>query len=318
MFDLFGDQVDTPLPALELEDVAIPRAQLLAWEKEHLGTYVSEHPFHDAATALGDLVTVQAGEVDEELAGQQAVLAGTVVNVRSLTTRQGKPFAAVTIEDLSGQVELTVWPDGYEVARDLLREATVLVAKVDVRTRNGRLTVAVQELAAFDLDQQQLIDADPGRFKLNGSRARPTPMRQPAMPPRNEGSPDGGPPDGGSRQGLRAVRAAEEPAGYEAAVADEGPRRLRVVLEETTDEAADRRRLRKICAVLDRHAGELPVEIQIRRRDGGLVRLGRGGVEPAATERMIPEVRALLGVLGRVEEAGRVESGARELAAVGG
>jgi hypothetical protein len=33
---------------------------------------------------------------------------------------------------------------------------------------------------------------------------------------------------------------------------------------------------------------------------------------------MIPEVRALLGVLGRVEEAGRVESGARELAAVGG
>ena len=318
MFDLFGDQVDTPLPALELEDVAIPRAQLLAWEKEHLGTYVSEHPFHDAATALGDLVTVQAGEVDEELAGQQAVLAGTVVNVRPLTTRQGKPFAAVTIEDLSGQVELTVWPDGYEVARDLLREATVLVAKVDVRTRNGRLTVAVQELAAFDLDQQQLIDADPGRFKLNGSRARPTPMRQPAMPPRTEGSPDGGPPDGGSRQGLRAVRAAEEPAGYEAAVADEGPRRLRVVLEETTDEAADRRRLRKICAVLDRHAGELPVEIQIRRRDGGLVRLGRGGVEPTATERMIPEVRALLGVLGRVEEAGRVESGARELAAVGG
>jgi len=105
---------------------------------------------------------------------------------------------------------------------------------------------------------------------------------------------------------------------YETPAADEGPRRLRVILEETTDEGADRRRLRKICAVLDRHRGELPVELMIRRRDGGSVRLSRGAVDAGAIERMVSEVRALLGVLGGAEELGRVERSAQELAAVGG
>ena len=103
---------------------------------------------------------------------------------------------------------------------------------------------------------------------------------------------------------------------YQPSPVDDGPRRLRVTLEETTDEGADRRRLRKICAVLDRHRGELPVELVIRRRGGGAVRLSRGAVEATATERMVPEVRALLGVLGAVEEIGRSETRSQELAAV--
>ena len=320
MFDLFGDQVDTPLPALELEPMEVPTPQLLAWEKEHLGTYVSEHPFRRASAALGEMVTAQAAELSEELAGQQAVVAGTVVNVRPLTTRQGKPFAAVTLEDLSGQLELTIWPDSYDEARDLLREATVLVARVDVRSRNGRLTVAAQELAAFDLDTKQLVDANPARFRLGGSRARGRPRPASNAPSSHDsgGPPGGAPPNGGSRQHLRTVQVAEEPAMYDAPPVDDGPRRLRVALEETTDEAADRRRLRKICAVLDRHRGELPVELVIRRRGGAGVRLSRGGVEAAATERMVSELRALLGVLGRVDEVGRTEAPAQEFAAVGG
>jgi DNA polymerase-3 subunit alpha len=325
MFDLFGDEVDTPLPALELEDMQVPQPQLLMWEKEHLGTYVSEHPFRSAAAALGDLVTAQAAEVGEELAGQQAVVAGTVVNVRPLTTRQGKPFAAVTLEDLSGQVEVTIWPDSYDEAADLLREAAVLVTRVDVRMRdNGRLTVAVQELDAFDLEKKELANASPARFRLNGNRQRRGPFDRasrfrggPQAPP-PAGPPAGGPPNGGSRQHLRPVQVAEESAVYEAP-ADDGPRRLRISLEETTDEGADRRRLRKICAVLDRHNGDLPVELRIVRRNGDAVRLSRGSVDPASTERLMPEVRALLGVLGAVEEVGRAESAAaRELAAVGG
>ena len=320
MFDLFGDQVDTPLPALELVPMDVPTPQLLAWEKELLGTYVSEHPFRRAASSLADMVTTQANEFSEELAGQTAVVAGTIVAVRPLTTRQGKPFAAVTLEDLSGQVELTIWPDKYDEVRDLLREATVLVARVDVRSRNGRLTVAAQELAEFDIDKKQLVNANPARFRLNGSRPRRgAPAANSAAPPTG-GPPSNGPgvpPDGGSRQHLRPIQAAEEPAVYEAPT-DDGPRRLRVTLEETTDETADRRRLRKICALLDRNPGALPVELLIRRRDDGAVRLSRGTVEASAIERMVPEIRAFLGVLGQVEEVGRFETASRELAAVGG
>ena len=99
---------------------------------------------------------------------------------------------------------------------------------------------------------------------------------------------------------------------------EDGPRRLRIALEETTDEAADRRRLRKICAVLDRFRGELPVELVIVRRGGDHIRLSRGTVDASATERMVPEISALLGVLGNVAEVGQADASARDLAAVGG
>src|SRR5690606_9169585 len=102
-----------------------------------------------------------------------------------------------------------------------------------------------------------------------------------------------------------------------------GPRRLRIQVEETTDEAADLRRIRKLCAALDRYPATddaLPVEFCIRRRDQSEQRLARGTVAPSAAERLIPELQALLGVLGTVREMGAVEVAERkrELAVVGG
>jgi DNA polymerase-3 subunit alpha len=315
MFDLFGDQVDTPLPALDLDAVEVPLPQLLAWEKELLGTYVSEHPFRRAADDLADYITVQASEVGEDLAGQKAIIAGTVVNVRPLTTRQGKAFAAVTIEDLSGQAELTIWPDGYEETRDLLREATVVLAKVSIKTRNGHLTIAVDDLAAYDLEQRALVNAKPSRFRLRNSGG-PQEARPEYRGPQNS-DPRGpsGPPNGGNRASLRPVQVAETPVTYAPPVAS-GPRRLEIFLEETTDEAADRRRLRRISAVLDRHEGDLPVDIVIDRGEPRPTRMRlHVGVNAQTVESIIPELRALLGVLGLAEESGTAAPVEREVAA---
>jgi len=98
---------------------------------------------------------------------------------------------------------------------------------------------------------------------------------------------------------------------------------LRIQVEETTDEAADLRRIRKLCAALDRYPATddaLPVEFCIRRRDQSEQRLARGTVAPSAAERLIPELQALLGVLGTVREVGVLEVAEREreLAVVGG
>ncbi len=348
MFDLFGNEVDTPLPALELPAMDVPSGQLLAWEKELLGTYISEHPFKRAAASLAQWVTAQAAELTEDLSGQEAVIAGTVVGVRALSTRQGKPFAAVMFEDLSGQAELTIWPDVYEQNRILLVEGNVLMAKVEIRTRGDRLTIAAQELVAYDYERSELIDFMPARFQVRsgprqpawargagggggrggggggggGGMGRAGPMHGGGPRPPS-GGPGGGP-GGGSRAPLRTVGGTEarvaEPVSRYAASADDattGPRRLRVVMEETTDEGADLRRLRRICAVLDRAAGDdLPVELAIKRRDETLVKLQRGGMARASVERAVPELQVLLGVLGEVREVGSVVPAA-PMAAVG-
>ena len=73
-------------------------------------------------------------------------------------------------------------------------------------------------------------------------------------------------------------------------------------MEETTDEAADRRRLRRVLDVLTRNAGEQPAELALAVRGGAIERLRLPGV--ADIEAVIPELQPILGVLGSARRAG--------------
>ena len=304
MFDLFGDEVDTPLPALELEPVRTPQRELLGWERELLGTYVSAHPFREASQRLAPFVTHQTAELTADLAGHEVAIAGTVTSVRKLTTRQGKAFAAVTVEDLGGAAELTVWPDSYEQHRELLVHGNVLLAKVGVRERGDRLTLAVEALAAYDQEAGAPLAFDPMKFvPTRGQQrrwrggARPGPQRDGGRP-RLEAVPSSA--DGPATNGNGASSRSER----EAAPSD-GPPRLWISIEETTDVGADTRRLAKVIGLLGGRPGEQLVELQVRTRDGRAEVLRLPPV--ADIDAVIPELKRLLGVLGRAEHAGAAE-----------
>ena len=122
LFDIF--QETAPSPTLALQEAEVPRSEQLAWEKELLGVYVSEHPFTRAAATLGPKVTAMCSEVSEEMNGREVIIAGSVTHIRQILTRAGRPFLAVEMEDLTGAVEVTVWPDVYDQTRDLWVEGS--------------------------------------------------------------------------------------------------------------------------------------------------------------------------------------------------
>ena len=315
MFDLFGAQVDTPLPALDLPEAPTTPGELLAWERELLGTYLSEHPFRRAATNLAHYVTAQLSELTADLAGQEAVVAGTVTTARRLTTRQGKPFAAVTIEDLSGTAELTVWPEQYAQYQALLADGNVILAKVSVRDRGDRLTVAVDRIAGYDMDSGQLVSTDPSMLRVQTIRPERT---EPASTPPENDPPPGGFGDASREQNqpasarpvLRAVERLDTapaqtptpPARASTAEERTGLPRLRIAMEETTDEPADRRRFQRIVGILGQHGGEMPVELAIQLRSGRTETLRLPGVADA--EPLIAQIQPLLGVLGHIRLVG--------------
>ncbi len=311
MFDMFGSEQDTPLPALELTHQDAPKQELLGWERELLGTYISDHPFKEAGKALSQYVTAQGADLTAELAGRHEVIAGVVTSVRSLSTRQGKPFAAVTLEDLSGPVEVTIWPDSYEQQRALLIQGNVLLALVDIRERGERVTVAVQNLAAYDMEAQAPIDFNPALFASRGprpgQRGQYGGQNGGGYPPRNGRGPgqSNAPPQANGRPQLRAVDPPQPPPGQTSAeVAPDpgGPRRLRISMEETTDERSDTRRLKKIFARIDANPGGLPVELMIQTRTGEMQCLSLGTVAPDSDA--MAQIQALLGVLGSAAEVG--------------
>lgn len=136
----------------------LPPRDLLTWEKELLGLYMSAHPLTDvlaaqqANPAIGRLLEI--GGIRERAPGEKVRFIAMVVNARRITTKQGRTMAIVELEDLTGGMELVAFPDTYERTADLWQsDAIVLIeAKLDRRGESLQLIceTATSELPACE------------------------------------------------------------------------------------------------------------------------------------------------------------------------
>ncbi|MEA3338792.1 MAG: OB-fold nucleic acid binding domain-containing protein, partial [Chloroflexota bacterium] len=128
---------ETLLPPLS-QTPEVPQKEILAWEKDLVGVYVSEHPLTQVQIKLQDTVTACAGALDEETSGQQVVIAGMVQRVRRHTTKKGNEMAFVTLEDLQGTCDVVVFPRVWKQTKHLWQPERILVmgGKVDAGRRD--------------------------------------------------------------------------------------------------------------------------------------------------------------------------------------
>ena len=152
--DLFGGaQVAPPAQApVNTQAVAIPRKTILAWEKEHLGAYLSEHPLTDVyAEAMRSGETYHAiSELDVEQSGQVVRLLGCVASVRKMTTRANRTMAVVTLEDLAGAVELVLFPEKFDRFGALAVEDEILYVRGKVDIRNDAVQLLVEDMLVYE------------------------------------------------------------------------------------------------------------------------------------------------------------------------
>ncbi|HYM96580.1 MAG TPA: DNA polymerase III subunit alpha, partial [Candidatus Sulfotelmatobacter sp.] len=114
----------------------------LRLEKELLGLYLSDHPLRRIATELAKLSDTQAVEVTSTLQDTEVRVAGLVREVRRVVTRKGQIMAYATLEDLTGTVDVVLFPRIFEQVRLLFEPDKVLVVqgKVDARAGSTRAT----------------------------------------------------------------------------------------------------------------------------------------------------------------------------------
>ncbi len=172
--DMFGDLVEVPVRKIELKAPDVQAAEKLAWEKELLGVYFSEHPLAAAVARLREQVTTFCGQVDAELVGQRITVAGLVKSVRTGLNREGRTFVSAVIEDLDGSLEVTVWPEVYERTRELWRENNILLVHGRVRQRADRLTLVCEAAEPYSE-----AEPAPERSPAPGTEAPTTETEQP-------------------------------------------------------------------------------------------------------------------------------------------
>jgi DNA polymerase-3 subunit alpha len=267
MFDMFGDTVDTPLPAIELAPQGdVPKAELLSWERELLGVYVSEHPFRGAAIKLAEHTSALVSELTPEMDGRDVIIAGMVNDTRLRATKAGKPFLVVTAEDLSGTQELTVWSDVYEPTRELWQPGNILLMLVKVRERGDRLQISVNQVALVQAADGSLSHE---HFEIPGWLT--SAVRESAGV--GVVSVEHEPPSNGGGNGA-APPALETPANGNGASVPAAPKLiLRFFLHETDDGDADRKRLDDLVALIERYPGADTVRLFIHANDGDRIEL---------------------------------------------
>lgn len=311
MFDLFGTEVETPTPAVELEEgMDATHHEQLNWERELLGAYVSEHPLQGATRALQGRVDAQLSELTEDMAGNTQTVAGLVNSIRQLTTRKGDQFAAVMLEDLSGTAEVTVWPDQWALTRQIWEPNQIVVTTVNVRTRMDRLTLAVQSVEAWSGQAVTSAVASSAATSgaLDGSasvvvppikQAPPPPwMEKPREPLQLADAPTAEPDNGAS---ARTAAPAIEPTPEAAASA------LWITIEESGDEAADSKLMEQLegglTAMKLMHAGSDPVFLRIRSGDRVDVLILSDDWKLNANEQVVQVVSGALGARGSAKIA---------------
>ena len=164
MFDLFADdpdsgfEEDVPAP----DGVEWPKRQLLAYEKEIMKIYVSDHPLRPYENAIAHMTKWQIGDLaDREKEIKSAVFVGMVSGVVTKLTKRGTKMATFTLEDTTGSIECICFK--YEENAEAIHEDAIVKIKGKFE-HNDR----GNQIMAFEVESIELSDEDlrPRRLEL--------------------------------------------------------------------------------------------------------------------------------------------------------
>jgi DNA polymerase-3 subunit alpha len=139
-------------------DVAVPmgeweKAVLLAYEREMLGLYVSDHPLMGIEHVLAAAVDAPISAISEMDDGRTVTVGGILSAVTRRITKQGNAWASVVLEDLEGAVEVMFFPASYVSAAVHLVEDAVVLVRGRVDKRDDTPKIIANEVMVPDLSQ---------------------------------------------------------------------------------------------------------------------------------------------------------------------
>jgi len=161
----FGDLPEAaPEPVVTKDE--FDDKDLLAFEKELLGLYLTAHPLDDHRAELR-LYSVPYAQLEQLGEGKTAIIGGRIKKVRRIDTKRGDQMAFVTIEDGTAEVEMTAFPRVLEASGELVEEDGLVGVSVSAGSRNGELNLVIEDL--FPLSKLSKHAALSFTLKLDGT-----------------------------------------------------------------------------------------------------------------------------------------------------
>ncbi len=175
---MFGDATGlTETINLPQVNTEINRRAQLDWERELLGLYVSDHPLSTVLDSLKQHVSHFAQDLQEAKPGERVRVAGLVTKIRQHQTKNGKPMAFATIEDIQGTIDLVIFPRTWQKYGELVRFDEIIYVKGKADSNGGDTKVLVDQVAT-SITQIEAVSESPQPVPEPTIEASSRPARQ--------------------------------------------------------------------------------------------------------------------------------------------
>lgn len=128
-----------------------PLQELLSFEKELLGIYLTDHPLGKAMKNVAGRANKQVADLDQDIHnGQLFLFGGALTQFRVVKTKTGKTMAFGTFEDQTGSLPVVIFPKLFQAHETELKTDLVLLLKAKVDVRDGEMQLIAEKITIPD------------------------------------------------------------------------------------------------------------------------------------------------------------------------
>jgi len=188
---LFGEATGVTENIVLPEVHDVDKREMLNWERELIGLYISDHPLSSYQNQLKQIVSYFSGQLSEAAHEEKVRVAGLINSIRPYQTKSGKPMGFVMLEDIQGNIDLVMFPRTWKQYVDMLMVGQIIIVegKIDANSNPPKilvdsvrtdfeLKVSADEMTLPPLSQPKPFDQTQGK-PASIKKPKPAPIGTP-------------------------------------------------------------------------------------------------------------------------------------------
>lgn len=163
--NLFDEQEQRDVASISSSTISIlnsteeaPKEEILSWERELLGFYLTEHPLKKISGQMSQIATAKIGDIDIfNQESKRVKLGGIITSVRKTFTKVRKEeMCFLKLQDLTGSIEIIVFPKVYERSRASIIPDQIVVVAGTLETGDQTPVLIAEEITSFKKELEKI------------------------------------------------------------------------------------------------------------------------------------------------------------------
>ncbi|MDO8513757.1 MAG: DNA polymerase III subunit alpha [bacterium] len=165
-----------PFPQVTSAD----KKQILAWEKELLGIYLSDHPLKAIQNILPKIAT-PINQLSDKV-GSIERIGGIITTVKKIMTKNNQPMIFMKLEDLSSNIEVVVFPRAYENVAQECQVDRLVCVEGKIQKKDNELKIIAEQIDEIPSDTENLVKLEVKYHKISKENGSEPKLSEPDEP----------------------------------------------------------------------------------------------------------------------------------------